>query len=330
MKKPLRIAVTGGAGQIAYQLLFRIGNGDLLGAAQPVSLSILEKPDMLLALEGVKMELQDCAFPLLHAIDITADPAVAFRDAEIVLLIGSKPRGPGMERKELLEENGKIFIEQGRALNASAAAHAKVFVIGNPCNTNCLIALHHAPRLKKQNFFAMTRLDQNRASFLLANKAGVPIQEVSCVSIWGNHSSTQVADFLHAKIKGMPAELVIGNRHWLENDFFALVQQRGATIIQARGKSSAASAAQAVLDAVQDTLKRGPTDPWFSSAIYTTGNPYGIEDDLIFSFPCYLGDHDVVTATPGLVMNEFMAAKLKKTERELIEERDLIRHYLKG
>ena len=329
MKKPIRIAVTGGAGQIAYQLLFRIASGEMFGSEQPLILHILEREEMLFALEGVKMELQDCAFPLLHGIEISSDPYHSFRDIQYALLIGSKPRGPGMERGELLLENGKIFIEQGRALNAVATADVKVFVIGNPCNTNCLIAMEQAPRLSRKNFFAMTRLDQNRASFLLAQKADVCIQDVSHVVIWGNHSLTQVPDFIHAQIKRRSAESIISDRHWLENDFFSLVQQRGAAIIQARGKSSAASAAQAILDAVRDTFSSTLQASWFSSCVDSVGNPYGIEEGLIFSFPCHLAKNGDIAIVGGLKMNEFLASKLKMTERELLDERDCIKTYLR-
>lgn len=324
-----RIAVTGGAGQIAYQLLFRLANGDLLGHDQPLALHILEIPEALTALEGVKMELQDCAFPLLHTIEVTSDPYQAFKDVDLALLIGSKPRGPGMERGELLQENGKIFVEQGRALNEVAKADVKVFVVGNPCNTNCLIAMSQAPRLSKKNFYAMMRLDQNRASAFLAEKAQIPIQEVSHVIVWGNHSSTQVPDFIHARLRGQPAETVIQDRQWLENDFMKLVQKRGAAIIQARGKSSAASAAQALIAAVQDNLHPTKGDHWYSAAILSDGNPYDIEDQLVFSFPCRTTENGSIVIVPGLDIHEFLAAKIKATERELLEERDFVRAFIK-
>lgn len=330
MTKPIiRVAVTGGAGQIAYQLLFRIASGELFGLDQPLALQILELPQALMALEGVKMELEDCAFPLLHAIDVTSDPYQAFKEADYAILIGAKPRGPGMERIDLLNENGKIFIEQGRALNEVAHDNVKVLVVGNPCNTNCLIAMSHAPRLPRKNFYAMTRLDQNRATSLLAQKAKVAVHEVTHVIIWGNHSTTQVPDFIHAKIRGHPLEAIIQDRHWLENDFLQLVQKRGAAIINARGKSSAASAAQAIFDAIRDTLS--PTQPghWFSSALASEGNPYGIEDGLVFSFPCHKLEYKEIAIVPGLDIHEFLAAKLKMTERELLDERDLVRSLIK-
>lgn len=326
MHKPiLHIAITGGAGQIAYQLLFRIANGDLFGQEQPVALHILEVPEALPALEGVKMELQDCAFPLLHAIEIASDPYQAFKNIDYALLVGAKPRGPGMERGDLLQENAKIFVEQGKALNEVAHRNVKVFVIGNPCNTNCLIAMSHAPHLSRKNFYAMTRLDQNRATCLLAQKAQVFVTDVTHMVIWGNHSSTQVPDFIHARIKDRSVEESIRDRHWLEHDFFELIQKRGAAIIKARGKSSAASAAQAILDTVRDTLAPTKSGNWFSSAIDSTGNPYGIEDNLIFSFPCQTLVDKQIVIVPGLDIHDFLDAKLKATERELIEERDFVR-----
>lgn len=321
----LRVAITGGAGQIAYQLLFRIANGELFGLDQPIALNILELPEALPSLEGVKMELLDCAFPLLNSVETTSDPYQAFKNIDYAILVGAKPRGPGMERKDLLQENGKIFVEQGKALNEVAHPNAKVFVIGNPCNTNCLIAMSQAPRLSRKNFYAMTRLDQNRATFFLSNKANVSVKDVSRVIIWGNHSSTQVPDFFHAQIDGRPVESLIQDRKWLENEFFDLIQKRGAAIIKARGKSSAGSAAQAILDAVRDTLYPTLKKNWFSSGIDSTGNPYGIEDDLVFSFPCFTSSSKEVVIVPGLDIHEFLNAKIKITERELLEERDLVR-----
>lgn len=329
MAKPIvRIAVTGGAGQIAYQLLFRLANGELFGLDQPIALQILEIPEALPALEGVKMELQDCAFPLLHEIEITADAYQAFKNVDYALLIGAKPRERGMERGDLLHENAKIFVGQGQALNEVARENVKVFVIGNPCNTNCLITMSQTPRLSRKNFYAMTRLDQNRATSLLAQKGQVFVEDISHVIVWGNHSSTQVPDFIHARFKGHSIETIIQDRHWLENDFFELIQKRGAAIIKARGKSSAASAAQAILDAVRDTLL--PTKPqhWFSTSIHSTGNPYGIAEDIVFSFPCHTSEKGHITIVSGLDIPEFLDAKIKATERELLEERDLVRELL--
>ncbi|WP_068466414.1 malate dehydrogenase [Candidatus Protochlamydia phocaeensis] len=329
MSKPLkRIAVSGGAGQLAYSLLFRIAHGDLLGEDQPIALQILEIPEAVPALEGVRMELEDGAFPLLSSIVVTSDPYKAFEGVHYALLVGAKPRGPGMERKDLLQENGKIFVEQGKALNAVADPSVKVLVVGNPCNTNCLIAMHHAPRLSKQQFFAMTRLDQNRATSFLAQKAGVAVTDVSCVTIWGNHSATQVPDFFHARIQGQPVESVITDRMWLEKEFFSLVQKRGAAIIQARGKSSAASAASAIIDAVRDIERPTRPDRWFSTALLSTANPYGIDDALVFSFPCQTSSEGRVSIVENLQLNSFLESKIKATEQELKEERDLIKHLI--
>lgn len=330
MTKPVkRIAVTGGAGQIAYSLLFRIASGELLGPDQPVALHILEVPAVLPALEGVKMELEDCAFPLLQEIRIGSDPFELFKDIDYALLIGAKPRSPGMERKDLLLENAKIFVEQGKALQEVALTGVKVFVVGNPCNTNCLIALTHAPRIPKQNFHAMMRLDQNRAAFQLARKAQVDISAVSHVTIWGNHSTTQVPDFFHARIQGKPLLSVIQDRQWLEGEFIAAVQKRGAAILGARGKSSAASAAQALLDDIRALLHPTPPTQWYSSAVYSENNSYGIADDLVFSFP-------LLTRKPGqwewvanLDINEFIEKRLRISEQELIEERDLVSEMVK-
>lgn len=330
MTKPIkRIAVTGGGGQIAYQLLFRLASGELFGHDQPIALQILEIPQILPSLEGLKMELEDCAYPLLYSTEITSDPYQAFKDVDFALLIGAKPRGPGMERGDLLHENGKIFFEQGKALNEVAHKDVKVFVVGNPCNTNCLIALNQATRLSPKNFFAMTRLDQNRATALLAQKSHSKIQDVTHMIIWGNHSATQVPDFMHARIHNRPVESVIKDRKWLENEFIELVQKRGAEIIRLRGKSSAASAAQAIIDAVKDTLKPSQINEWYSSAILSSGNPYGIEDNLIFSFPCYTNAELETTIVPDLDVHDFIAAKLKITEKELLGERDLVRSLLK-
>jgi malate dehydrogenase len=323
-----RLAITGGAGQIAYQLLFRIAQGELFGTHQPVALQILELPAAMPLLEGVKLELEDCAFPLLHSIQLTTDPYEAFKDVDIALLIGSKPRGPGMERQELLETNGAIFVKQGQALNEVASPDVKVFVVGNPCNTNCLIAMHQAPRLSRHNFFAMTRLDQNRATFFLAQKAQVPVDQVSRVIIWGNHSSTQVPDFFHALINEQPVEKVIADRLWLEEAFIPLVQKRGAAIIQARGKSSAGSAAHALIKAVQDVLQPTVKNNWFSTGIASQGNPYNMDENLIFSFPCRL-EADRIQVISGLNLNEFLTKRLQVTEKELIEERDLVKSMLK-
>lgn len=330
MSKPVkRIAVTGGAGQIAYSLLFRIAHGDLLGHDQPVALHILELPSVIQALEGVKMELEDCAFPLLKEIKIGSDATKVFEGVDIAFLVGAKPRGPGMERGDLLRENGKIFIEQGKALNNSANSNVKVLVVGNPCNTNCLIAMTNAPRIPKENFHAMTRLDQNRATYQLAFKAQTDVSAVSNMTIWGNHSSTQVPDFFNARINGKPVPQVIHDKKWLEDEFINIVQKRGAAIISARGKSSAASAASAAIDAVKALYIPTPANSWFSSGVYSDGNPYDIEDNLVFSFPCRSngnGNHEIISDIPW---NEFLQNKIRSSEKELLEERELVASEIK-
>lgn len=319
-----RIAVTGGAGQIAYSLLFRLAAGELFGKDQPIALHILEVPEVMNALEGVRMELEDCAFPLLKEIKIGSDPNEVFGDVDVALLVGAKPRGPGMERKDLLAENGKIFVGQGQALNRSASRNVRTFVVGNPCNTNCLIAMSNAPDLPPNSFHAMMRLDQNRAAAQLALKAGTDVTEISHMTIWGNHSATQVPDFVNAKIGKKPATEVIKDRQWLEETFTKTVQQRGAAIIAARGKSSAASAASALIDAVKTLYTPTPKGEWFSSAVHSNGNPYGIEENLIFSFPCRSngkGDYEIVK---GVEWDDFLRKKIALTEKELKEERELV------
>lgn len=331
MSKPIkRVAVTGGAGQIAYSLLFRIANGDMLGSDQPIALHILEIPEALKALEGVKMELEDCAFPLLKEIHIGHNPHDIFKGVHFALLVGAKPRGPGMERADLLLDNGKIFINQGQALNAVADPDVKVLVVGNPCNTNCLIAMQHAPKIPKKNFHAMTRLDQNRATSLLAKKAKVDVCDVSNVTIWGNHSSTQVPDFSNARIKGKALPEVITEKAWLENEFIPTVQKRGAAVIEARGKSSAASAACGIIDAIKALLTPTPKGQWFSSGVYSNGNSYGIAENLFFSFPCISqgdGNYEIVKDVPW---SDFFKDKIRLTEKELLEERQLVSKLLQG
>lgn len=322
------MAVTGGAGQIAYNLLFRIASGEMLGFDQPIALHILEIPDALNALEGVKMELDDCAFPLLKEIHIGSNPVTIFEGVHYALLVGAKPRGPGMERGDLLQDNGKIFVEQGRALNASADKDVKVLLVGNPCNTNCLIAMANAPNILRKNFHAMMRLDQNRAKAQLAMKARVGVADVTNVTIWGNHSATQVPDFFNAKINDKPVIEKISDRLWLENEFISTVQKRGGAIIAARGKSSAASAASAVIDSIKDLLTPTPKGRWFSSAVWSQGNPYQVADNLIFSFPCRSlgnGDYEIVKDLPW---NDFLTDKIRQSERELLEERDLVKKML--
>jgi malate dehydrogenase len=274
------------------------------------------------------MELEDCSFPNLKEIKIDSDPYEIFGDADIAILVGSKPRGPGMERKDLLSANGKIFVEQGKALNASASKNVLVFVVGNPCNTNCLVALHHAPNLSPAQFHAMTRLDQNRATFQLAKRAGVSVSEVSPVIIWGNHSSTQVPDYFNTRIGNKKALDVIKDEIWLKEDFVRIVQQRGADVIKARGKSSAASAANAVIDGVQSLFGLRKGEEIFSSAVFSTGNPYGIKEGIVFSFPCQSQGPGVFKYVKHLPWNDFLKEKIALTEKELLEERDMVRDLL--
>ncbi len=308
----IKVAVTGGAGQIAYSLLFRLASGEVFGN-QPLAIHILEIPEALGALEGVAMELQDGAFPLLEQVVLGSDPYKVFEGVDWALLVGARPRGPGMERADLLQANGKIFVEQGRALNEVASRDVKVLVVGNPCNTNCLIALHNAPDLPRENFQAMTRLDQNRATAQLALQAGVPLRGASPVIIWGNHSSTQVPDFVHATIGQKPATEVL-DRSWLEGEFFQVVQKRGAAIIKARGKSSAASAANAAIDHVKNWHGGGEL---FSAACWSEGNPYDLDEGLVFSFPC-----DTKGVVPGFTWDDFLEEKIRASEAELKQERD--------
>ena len=328
MHQPIkRIAVTGGAGQIAYSLLFRLASGEAFGPNQPIALHILELPEALQALEGVVMELQDCSFPLLHEIIIGSNPEVVFKNIDLALLVGSKPRGPGMERKDLLQENGKIFIHQGHALN-HAHPEAKVLVVGNPCNTNCLIAMHHAKKLKKENFFAMTRLDENRAKSMLAQKAKMKVSQVDRVCIWGNHSATQVPDFYHAYINHHLATDLIKDKNWLENEFISKVQKRGAEVIAARGKSSAASAANAIIDSIKSLYQPTRENDFYSVAQISHHNPYGIDEELIFSFPTTTNQNGKIEIVKNLTLNSFLKEKIALTEKELLEEKKLINDLL--
>jgi malate dehydrogenase len=325
-----RVAVTGAAGQIAYSLIFRIAAGDLLGPDVPVALHLLDLPEAEGTMKGVEMELNDCVFPLLKEIKIGSKPEEIFGGVHYALLVGAKPRGPGMERKDLLADNGKIFVGQGSALNKVASRDVRVFVVGNPCNTNCLIAMHHAPDLPRNHFFAMTRLDQNRAVYQLAAKANAGIEEVTHMTIWGNHSSTQVPDFLNAKIRGRPAVDVIHDRKWLEGEFVQKIQKRGAEVIAARGKSSAASAANAIVGTIRSIVTPTPQGQWFSLAVPSEKNLYGIPEDLIFSFPCKSQGKGDWAIVPGLALDPFLKEKIKVTQKELMEERDLVSHLLQG
>jgi malate dehydrogenase len=327
MKSPIKVAVTGAAGQIGYSLVFRIASGQMFGAEQPVALHLIEIPPALNALEGVVMELHDCAFPLLQSIVPTADLDEGFRDINWALLVGSVPRKAGMERKDLLGINGKIFVGQGKAIERNASADVRVLVIGNPCNTNCLIAMNNAKEIPRDRWFAMTRLDENRARAQLAHKAGVEITRVSNMTIWGNHSSTQYPDFYNAKIDNKPANEVIGDEKWLKEDFIAAVQQRGAAIIKARGLSSAGSAANAVVDTVRFLTNDPATNDWHSVATCSDGS-YSVEKDLISSFPTRVrnGKLEIVQNLP---LNDFSRGKIDKSVAELKEEKSEVSELLR-
>jgi malate dehydrogenase len=326
--KPIRVAVTGAAGQIGYSLLFRIASGEMLGKSQPVILQMLEIPDEKAqkALKGVMMELDDCAFPLLHGMIAASDPMVAFKDAEVALLVGARPRGPGMERKDLLEANGKIFAPQGRALDAVASRRVKVLVVGNPANTNCLIAMKNAPSLKPTQFTAMMRLDHNRAVSQLAQKIGKPLSSVRKVTVWGNHSATQYPDLFQAECEGKKVWPMINDQDWLEKTFIPTVQKRGAAIIEARGLSSAASAANAAMDHVRDWIDGTRPGNWVSMGVPSDGS-YGIPEGVIYGYPvtCEGGKYKIVK---GLQISEFARARMDATLKELHEERDSIGHLI--
>jgi malate dehydrogenase len=320
---PVRVAVTGAAGQIGYAILFRIASGQLLGPDTPVHLSLLEIPDAVKAAEGTAMELDDCAFPLLAGIDIHDDPNKAFDGVNVALLVGARPRSKGMERSDLLEANGGIFKPQGQALNEHAASDIKVLVVGNPANTNCLIAKSNAPDIPAERFTAMTRLDHNRAIAQLAKKAGATVKDITNMTIWGNHSATQYPDIFHAKVKGQEASEVVNDQDWLENNFIPTVQKRGAAIIEARGASSAASAANAAIDHVHDWVLGTPEGDWVSMAIPTDGS-YGIEEGIISSYPvtCSGGSFEIVQ---GLEISDFSRSRIDATVNELKEERDAVK-----
>jgi len=328
MKRPMRVAVTGAAGQIGYSLLPRIASGEMLGKDQPVILQLLEIPDEKAqkALKGVMMELDDCAFPLLHGMVPTADPKVAFKDADVALLVGARPRGPGMERKDLLEANGKIFAPQGRALSDAASRQVKVLVVGNPANTNCLIAMKNAPGLKPSNFSSMMRLDHNRAMSQVAQKIGVPITSIKKMAVWGNHSATQYPDLFQATAGGKKAWALINDQAWLENTFIPVVQKRGAAIIDARGLSSAASAASAAIDHIRDWIKGTKAGDWVSMGIPSDGS-YGIPAGVLYGYPvtCKGGKYKIVK---GLQVSDFSRSRMMATLKELHEERDSILHLL--
>ena len=325
MKPPVRVAVTGAAGQISYALLFRIASGDMLGNDQPVILQLLEIPPAMAALQGTVMEIKDGAFPLVHGIVASDEPEVAFGDADFAMLVGARPRGPGMERKDLLTENARIFSVQGAAIDAVARRDIRVLVVGNPANANALIAASNAPSLDRRQFTAMTRLDHNRAISQLAAQTGKPSTTITRMSIWGNHSATQYPDIRHALISGSPATELV-DQAWVVDNFIPTVQQRGAAIIKARGASSAASAASAAVDHVRTWVHGTPKNDWVSMAIPSDGS-YGISDGLIYSYPvtCSGGHYDIV---PALEIDEFSQIRMSETEQELLEERDGVRDLL--
>ena len=327
MKNPVRIAVTGAAGHIGYSLLFRIASGAMFGAHQPVELNLIEIPSALGALEGVAMELEDCAFPLLKRVLPTANLEEGFCGVNWSLLVGSVPRKAGMERQDLLGINGKIFTGQGQAIQKNAASDTRVLVVGNPCNTNCLIAMNNAKDIPSERWFAMTRLDENRAKSQLARKAGVPVSEVSNVAIWGNHSATQYPDFYNALIDGKLVPDVISDHEWLETEFIHSVQQRGAAIIKARGASSAASAANAVVDTVRSIVTPTVAGDWHSVAVCSKGD-YGVEAGLISSFPMRTLANGELEVVQGLTVGEFSRRKIDATVSELKEEREMVRELL--
>lgn len=325
MKQPVRVTVTGAAGQIGYALLFRIASGAMLGDDQPVILQLLDITPALDALEGVKMELDDCAFPLLTGVICTDDPNVGFKDADYALLVGARPRGPGMERKDLLEANAAIFSVQGKAINDNASKNIKVLVVGNPANTNALITQRNAPDIDPKNFTAMMRLDHNRAKTQIAQKTGKTVSDVSNMIVWGNHSATQFPDLFTAKVDGKAAIEQV-EQDWYENEFIPTVQQRGAAIIKARGASSAASAANAAIDHMRNWALGTEGDDFVSMGIYSDGS-YGITEGLMYSFPCRCnnGEWEIVQ---GLEINDFMREKMTATQQELTEERDAVAHLL--
>lgn len=323
MAAPVNVTVTGAAGQIGYALLFRIASGQLLGPDTPVRLRLLEIPQAVKAAEGTAMELDDCAFPLLHGIDIHDDARAAFDGANVALLVGARPRTAGMERGDLLEANGGIFKPQGEAINAGAAADIRVLVVGNPANTNALIAQSHAPDVPAERFTAMTRLDHNRALSQLAAKTGASLGDITRMTIWGNHSATQYPDLFNARVGGRSAAEVVGDQEWLENTFIPTVAKRGAAIIEARGASSAASAANAAIDHVHDWVLGTPDGDWVSVALPSDGS-YGVPEGLISSFPC-ISRNGAWEIVQGVELNEFSRSRVDASVAELVEERDAVR-----
>jgi len=327
-KPTITVCVSGAAGQISNHLLFKIASGSVFGPNQPVVLRLLGSERSKTALEGVAMELEDCLFPLLREVDIGIDCRKVFVDADWALLIGAKPRGPGMERGDLLDMNGSIFAEQGKALNDVAKPTCKVIVVGNPCNTNALIALSHAPNLDPRNFHALTKLDENRAKCQLAIKAGVFYETVSNVVIWGNHSTTQVPDFVNAKINGEKATNVIADKEWLENDFTPAIQTRGGLLIKKWGRSSAASTAVSIENAIRDLVNPTAEGDRFSTAVLSNGNPYGIRDGLVYSFPCRSTGDGSYEFVEGLEINDWLRERMAKSEEELAGEKGCVSHIM--
>lgn len=322
MTTPVKVAITGAAGQIGYSLLFRIASGELFGANTPVQLRLLEITPALKTLEGVAMELEDCAFPMLDSIELGDDPHHIFDGANLALLVGARPRSKGMERSDLLEANGAIFTEQGKALNAVAADDVRIGVTGNPANTNALIAMTNAPDIPAERFSALTRLDHNRAIGQLARKTQTNVRDIRKMTIWGNHSATQYPDIFHAEINGRNAADVVGDQDWIEQDFIPTVAQRGAAIIEARGSSSAASAASATIDAARDWLHGTPNDDWVSMAVTSDGS-YGIPEGLMYSFPVTTSDRNW-EIVQGLEINDFSRTKMDATAAELSDERSAV------
>lgn len=327
MSNPIRVAVTGAAGQVAYTMLPRLASGEVFGPNQKVILQLLEITPALSALEGVAMELEDCGFPTLHSIVTTDDANKAFAGCNYALLVGAAPRKQGKERKDLLGMNGKIFVGQGQALAKNAASDVRVLIVGNPCNTNCLVAYLNGRDIPADRWSAMTRLDHNRAVAALAKKAGVPNEAVTCVTIWGNHSNTQYPDFTNAKINGKPATEVISDRNWLENTFVPQCQNRGAAVIKARGLSSAFSAANGALDHVKTWLKPTAANDWTSAAIVSSGE-YGVPAGLVFGYPCRSDGKGNFKVVDGVKLDSFGKARFDATLKELLEERDAVKDLL--
>jgi malate dehydrogenase len=320
---PVKVAVTGAAGQIGYSLLFRLASGDLLGQDTPIELRLLEIPQALKTLEGVVMEIDDCAFPLLAGVQIGDDANAVFDGVNLALLVGARPRTKGMERGDLLEANGAIFTAQGKALNEVAADDVRIGVTGNPANTNALIAMSNAPDIPRERFSALTRLDHNRALSQLAARTGSRVADITKLTIWGNHSATQYPDIFHAEIAGKNAAEVVNDQDWIENDFIPTVAKRGAAIIEARGSSSAASAASATIDAARDWLRGSPGDSWVSMAVASDGS-YGVPEGLVYSYPVTTRDGDW-TIVEGLEINDFSRTRMDATAAELVEERDAVK-----